>query len=71
MCKLVHVTCAPCLRAAPRADGPAGKGLQTSHDQASYRGKAVLLPEVEIADAEAREMLWRVSNETTGANFKL
>lgn len=51
--------------------GPAGKGLQQAHDSASYKGKAVLLPEVELADAEAREMLWRVSNETTGAGFKL
>jgi hypothetical protein len=48
--------------------GPVGKGLQEAHDQASYKGKAELMPEVQIADKAARDMLWKVSNATTGAD---
>jgi len=51
--------------------GPLGKGLQQEHDTAAYKGKAVVMPQVELADAVTREMLWKASNATTGAAFEV
>ena len=50
--------------------GPFGKGLVGGkHDQASYKGPAVEMPQETLADHEARAMLWRVSEEVTGQTF--
>merc|ERR1719440_2769132 len=53
--------------------GPLGKGYSGIangyHDQASYKGKAVLLPEECLADKESRAMLWETSEASTGVKF--
>jgi len=50
--------------------GPYGKGLVGGkHDQAAYTGPATRMKFETLAHAEAREMLWRVSEEVTGASF--
>lgn len=50
--------------------GPLGKGGATgAHDNTEYKGPVGCLKEEPIATAEARDMLWAKSEETTGIKF--
>lgn len=52
--------------------GPLGKGLVGGkHDQAAYKGKAVLMPHETLADEESRAMLWEESEASVGEKFAI